>query len=513
MNQLSQYSIGVDIGTTSTKAVIFTDKGEVVGKKAIEYPLYTPEPKIAEQNPDEIVSAVRLAIKTVIQESGIPNESIKLLSFASAMHSLLVVDKEGVPLTASITWADQRSDVYAKRLKETVGQRVYENTGTPIHPMSPLTKLMWLKEERPDIFTQASKFIGIKEYVFYHLLKEYVIDHSVASATGLFNMHTLDWDSEALELAGIKKEQLSRLVPTTEVFSNLNEAVIRDLGIHSSTAVVIGANDGCLANLGVNAIEPGVVAVTIGTSGAIRTVTDKPVTDPKGRIFCYALTDKHWVVGGPVNNGGMILKWLRDELCQEEVARAEKTGENAYDLITENAAQIKPGSNGLLFHPYLSGERAPSWNAHARGSFYGLALHHKREHMMRAVLEGINMNLYMVFLALEELIGVPDKIHATGGFAQSNNWRQMLANIFNQEVHVPQTIESVCLGAAVLGRYAIGDIADFTAVKDMVETKEINEPFSDHVAVYQELMPLYIRLSRLFEQEYDAITEFQEKYK
>lgn len=509
---MSRYSIGVDIGTTSTKAVIFTDEGQVVAHHAIEYPLHSPEPRIAEQNPDELVSAVHLSIKTAIEKSDIQKEDIKVLSFGSAMHSLIAVDKKGNPLTSSITWADQRSEDYAKRLRENNGQSIYEKTGTPIHPMSPLTKIMWLKEEKPEIFHRTRHFIGIKEYVFHRLFNEYVVDYSVASATGLFNIHTLQWDEEALETAGIREEHLSRIVPTTEVFKELSEEKAQELGVLPHTPVVIGANDGCLANLGVNAIDEGVVALTIGTSGAIRTVTDKPVTDPKGRTFCYALTENHWVIGGPVNNGGMILKWLRDELCQEEVLKAKESGENAYDMITEKAVKIKAGSEGLLFHPYLAGERAPSWNANARGSFYGLALHHKRDHMMRAVLEGINMNLYMVFLALEELIGIPDKIHATGGFAQSHNWRQMLSDIFNQEVHVPQTVESSCLGAAVLGRFAIGDIEALSDIKGMVQTEKITKPNVENVEIYKELLPIYIRLSRLFEEEYEAITAFQANY-
>lgn len=510
---MSRYSIGVDIGTTSTKAVIFTDDGQVVTQHAIDYPLHSPEPKIAEQNPDEIVSAVHLSIKTAIEKSELNKDDIKVISFASAMHSLIAVDDKGNPLTASITWADQRSEAYAKELRESNGQSIYEKTGTPIHPMSPLTKIMWLKEEKADVFSKTTKFIGIKEYIFYHLFNEYIIDYSVASATGLFNIYTLDWDEEALKTAGISKEHLSRIVPTTEVFPELDEEIAQELGVSPHTPIVIGANDGCLANLGVNAIDEGVVALTIGTSGAIRTVTDKPKTDPKGRTFCYALTENHWVIGGPVNNGGMVLKWLKDELCQEEVMKAKETDTNAYDIIIEKAAKINAGSEGLLFHPYLSGERAPSWNANARGSFYGLALHHKKDHMMRAVLEGINMNLYMVFLALEELIGIPDKIHATGGFAQSSYWRQMLSDIFNQEVHVPQTIESACLGAAVLGRYAIGDIKDLSDIKHIVNTETINRPDKERVDVYKELLPIYIRLSRLFEEEYEAITDFQEKYK
>lgn len=509
---MSNYAIGVDIGTTSTKAVLFSKSGKSICETSTEYPMHHPEPQAAEQDPDEILKAVMISISKIMHRSIVSEKDIDLISFSAAMHSLVAVDDKGTPLTALITWADQRSEPYSKKLKETNGQSIYEKTGTPIHPMSPLTKLMWLKEEKPEIFKNAYRFIGIKEYVMYHLFDQFVVDYSIASATGLFNMYTLDWDEEALDTAGISKEKLSRLVPTTEVFSGMNKSFAERMGIAADTPVVIGANDGCLANLGVNAIDKGVVAVTIGTSGAIRTVTDKPVTDRKGRIFCYALTENHWVIGGPVNSGGMILRWLRDELCQEEVEEAKRRGRDPYDVMTEKMATVQPGSNGLLFHPYLSGERAPSWNANARGSFYGLAMHHKREHMMRAVLEGINMNLCTVLSALEDLIGKPKKVHATGGFVNSDVWVQMLADVFDREVHIPETGESACLGAVVLGRYAMGEINDLSEVSDIVEMERITEPDPAAAAVYSDLLPIYTRLHDAFEKEYDALAEFAGKY-
>lgn len=510
---METYSIGIDIGTTGTTAVIFADGGEAIQQVSVEYPLLTPEPKIAEQDPDEILAAVILATKSAIKKAKLAKNQIKLLSFSAAMHSLIAIDQEELPLTASITWADQRSEAYARALKETNGLSIYQNTGTPIHSMSPLAKLIWLREEKPEIFQDAKTFIGIKEYIFYQLFGEYIVDYSIASATGLFNIHTLDWDEEALETTQISREQLPKVVPTTEVFRGMNVQIAEELGIVAQTPVVIGANDGCLANLGVNAIEPGVIAMTIGTSGAIRTVTDKPITDPKGRFFCYALTDEHWVVGGPVNNGGIILGWLKDELGREETAEALRSEQNPYDRITEKVATIQPGAEGLLFYPYLTGERAPIWNANAKGSFYGLGLHHTKEHMMRAVLEGINLNLYMVYQTLEKIIGSPDKIHASGGFAQSDIWRQMMADVFNTEIHVSQTIESSALGAVILGRYALGEIDSLEEGAQVIATSDISKPHPEHAQIYQELAPLYNRISQLFEAGYDEITEFQEKYK
>ncbi|MGM0904129.1 MAG: gluconokinase [Bacillota bacterium] len=505
--------IGVDIGTTSTKAVLFTKKGEVVAHHSVGYPLHTPNPSTAEQDPEEIFQAVLNSIDGCMKKSGLPSTDIACVSFSSAMHSVIAVDAEGNPLTNSITWADNRSTKWAEKIKhEWNGHEIYLRTGTPIHPMSPLSKLVWLKNEQSDLFEQTAKFISIKEFVFFKLFGEYVIDHSIASATGLFNIHDLAWDTPALELAGITEEKLSKPVPTTFMLKGLKEEFHRVTGLDANTPFVVGASDGVLSNLGVNAIEPGVVAVTIGTSGAIRTVTDRPVTDPKGRIFCYALTENHWVVGGPVNNGGMIFRWVRDEFAASEVETAKRLGIDPYDVLTRIASGVNPGADGLIFHPYMAGERAPLWDANARGSFFGLGMHHKKEHMIRSVLEGVVYNLYTVLLALEELTGEPKRIQATGGFARSELWRQLMADIFNQEVIVPESYESSCLGAVILGLYALGEIDDLNVVSEMVGATHKHEPNEDHAKIYEELLPIYIRLSRLLQTEYESIAEYQRKH-
>lgn len=347
---------------------------------------------------------------------------------------------------------------------------------------------------------------------FYKLFKEYVIDYSIASATGMFNLKSLKWDEEALRVAGITDDKLSKLVPTTHSLTGLDEELAKEMNVLVSTPFVVGASDGVLSNLGVNAIDPGVVAVTIGTSGAIRAVTNRPVTDPKGRIFCYALTEDHWVIGGPVNNGGMIFRWARDQLGTSEIELAKRLGKDPYEVLTEIAAKVSPGSDGLLFHPYLAGERAPLWNANARGSFFGLGLHHKKEHLIRAVLEGVIYNLYTVLLALKELIGEPKKIQATGGFARSELWRQMMADIFHQDVYVPESFESSCLGAAILGLYSLGEVDTLHVVSEMVGANFHHEPNMESVEKYKDLTPIYIRLSRQLEEEYESIAAYQKKW-
>ncbi|KAF9134683.1 hypothetical protein BGX30_011800 [Mortierella sp. GBA39] len=461
----SNMMIGIDIGTTSTKAVLFEENGKVVAKGSEGYPLLTPTSSIAEQDPDLIFTAVIHSVKQVMDTSGIRPEQVMFVSFSSAMHSVIPVGQDGKPLMNCITWADNRSAKWSEVLKNDMnGHEIYLRTGTPIHPMSPLTKLMWLRHDNPDIFEKTSKFISIKEYVFAKLFNRYVVDHSIASCTGLMNLNKLDWDEEALQVAGITPSQLSELVPTTYRMDGLDKTFAAEMGLDPSTPFIVGASDGVLSNLGVNAIEPGVVAATIGTSGAIRTVVDHPATDPKGRIFCYALTEKLWVIGGPVNNGGQASRYRF---------------------------------------------RAPLWNPDARGSFFGLTMHHRKEHMIRAVLEGVIFNLYTVLLAMEERIGRPAKIHATGGFSRSPLWRQMMADIFDQEVVVPESFESSCLGAVVLGLYAMGKVDSLSVVSGMVGSTHQHTPVKENAQIYHQLLPIFIKISRNLEEEYKAIADFQ----
>lgn len=507
---MKRYIIGIDIGTTSTKSGLFTLDGDMVSKAAIEYPLHSPTPATAEQDPDEILQAVLRTVGQIVMQSQLQPEEILGLAFSSAMHSLIAVANDGSLLTKSITWADNRSAAWADTIKQKYnGHEIYLRTGTPIHPMSPFVKLVWLRHEQPELFQQSAKFISIKEYIFYHLFQQYVIDYSIASATGLFNLNRLQWDDVALEIAGIRADQLSELVPTTHVLQPICSELARLMSILPETPVVIGASDGVLSNLGVGAMTPSVVAATIGTSGAIRAVVDRPVADPQARLFCYALTEKHWVVGGAVNNGGIAMRWLRDEFADAETMVAKRLGKDPYELLMELAETVPPGANGLIFHPYLLGERSPLWDANARGSFFGLTLNHGKAHLVRSVLEGVLFNLLLVLQALQDFTGATQQIQATGGFARSPLWRQMMADIFNQPITIPKQHESSCLGAAVLGLYAFQQIESLTASAEMVGTTHQHQPIAAHAQIYQQIFPVYARLLERFRSEYDAIAQLQ----
>lgn len=505
--------LGIDIGTTSTKVVLFSASGASLDQHTVGYPLLSPQPDVQEQDPEEIYQAVVGSVRTVMQRHPDRLKALIGLSFSTAMHSLIAVDDAGQPLTRSITWADRRSTPWASKIRQGCdAYDLYARTGTPIHPMSPLVKLMWLRNEQPDLFRQAAKFISIKEYVIYRWFAQYVVDYSIANATGLFNMKALDWDEEALALAGVTPAQLSQLVPTTHILSPMISEAADSMGLPAHMPVVIGASDGALGNLGMGAMTPDVVAITVGTSGAVRAMVDRPQTDPKERLFCYALTENHWVIGGATNNGGIILRWVREQLAMAEADTARLLRENPYDILTAIAATIPAGSEGLIFHPYLAGERSPLWNANARGSFFGLGLHHTKAHMIRAVLEGIVYNLHVVLVALQDVVGPASSIQATGGFAHSTLWRQMLADVFNRIVTVPEVHESSCFGAAVLGLYALERIPRLEQVSEMIGENHRHCPIPENVRQYQVMLPLYMQLLESFAPFYKTIARIQSTY-
>jgi gluconokinase len=436
-----KYYLGVDIGTTSAKAVAFSLIGDVLAAFSCPYKMYHPQPSWSEQDPDEVYNAVITCTNKVI--SSLPSYTPAFVAFSSAMHGLFAIDKEGKPLTNCMIWADNRAAEIADRLKSTEwGEYCYHSTGVPVHAMSPLCKIIWLKENEPLIFKKASKFISIKEYIYHKIFGEYIIDTSVASASGLLKTKTLLWDEKILDYLDITSSSLSQIVSTkhTLIYKGLDSNNNNFL-LPSNVPFIIGASDGALANLGSGAIYNSSMAISIGTSGAARIVVDKPETDMKMRTFCYHLKDNLYVLGGPSNNGAVVLEWLKDSLLETTETFAE---------LFQRAAAIPAGSDDLLFLPYVLGERAPIWNSNARGVYFGLNINHTKSHLIRACMEGIIYSMHSIAKILLEKREITE-IHATGGFVHSSLWLQMLADTFNIQVLVSAAVESSALGAVIIG--------------------------------------------------------------
>ena len=432
---MDSFYIGIDIGTTATKAICFDIHGNVIREVSNAYPMYHPKPDWSVQNPQEILQTVINCIAEITK--GIQPEFI---SFSSAMQSIIAIDKTGKPLTDAILWADNRANAIAEKLKNSEkGKLFYQKTGIPIHPFSPMTKIAWFKEFDSDIFSQTYKFISIKEYVWHHLTNEYYTDTSMASGTGLLNIHTVEWDPEILEFLNLKTNQLSTVCEVTH----------QSKGVSDNFLYIMGGGDGALANLGTGAMNKGCIALTIGTSGAVRLPIDKPYLDKQMRTQCYHLMGEQYLVLGAVNNGAIILQWLRETLLKTD---------QSFETLFEEAEKIPAGSNGLLFVPYLLGERAPIWDAAAQGSLLGMQITHTQAHLVRATLEGI---LFGLFQITEILLEDPEKrkhtkVMASGGFGKSELWLQMVADIFQMTVETSQTIEGSAWGAVLIGMKSIG---------------------------------------------------------
>jgi gluconokinase len=484
--------LAVDIGTTATKAVVFDVEGRGRGEAKHGYELSEPHPGWAVQDPGAMLEAVLAAGREAAAAARENGADIQGVSFSSAMHSLLGLDAEDRPLTPSISWADTRASDAAEQLRAgPAALELHRRTGTPVHPMSPLVKLVWLREHDPELFARVHRWIGIKEWVLAHLTGEWAMDHSLASGTGLFDMAELDWSAEALELAGVTRDQLPPLVETTACFS-LTASGAERLGLEPSTPLVAGAGDGPLANLGVGAVRPGVAACSIGTSGALRVVVEDPAVDRLGRVFCYALSAGRWVVGGAINNGGVVLHWAGDALAPD-------LGDEPARELLELAARSPAGAKGLVMLPYLLSERAPHWSAVARGAYVGLTRAHRREHLVRAALEGVCQQLALVLESMRDAGNEIHEIRATGGFARSALWRQMLCDVLGMDIAFPAGSEGSGFGAALLGMEALGLVDTIELAADLVSIKDVAQPDPASAATYAMLRPVFSAL-------YDALS-------
>jgi gluconokinase len=481
------YIITVDIGTTSTKTSAINASGAILTHDSIAYPIISEESEFAEQDPILICNAVKTTIRNVAQKAG---PEVLGVSFSSAMHSLILLDSNNQLLTNSIIWADNRSKNEAERLRNSSeGLNIYLKTGTPIHPMSPLCKIEWFRKNDLEKFKKASKFISIKEYIFFQFFGEFIIDYSIASATGLFNIYDLKWHLDSLDYLGISENQLSKPVPLTHKIVGLSPELGKELKLLSDTPFVVGGSDGCLANLGANSTKKGSAAVTIGTSGAIRMASNHSEADQKQRVFNYLLEEKTFIVGGPTNNGAILLDWFRESFLKGELK--EKDQSDFYDLIENEVSKIAPGADGLIFLPYLMGERAPIWDAHSKGVFFGISMKHQQIHFLRAIMEGIIFAVYSVGKTLEELVGEIEVINAGGGFAKSKLWVQMLADVFGKKVIINNSLESSSLGAAMIGFKAIGIYDDIEHLQASIQVVDEFHPNHENHLKYKKAFQIF----------------------
>jgi gluconokinase len=492
---MEQYVIGVDIGTGSAKAVAVKYDGKPFAASQIYYKTNSPQPGYYEQDPEIIWNAfIKCINEIIVLVKQVPFS----VSISSAMHSLLVINTKNFPVTPLITWEDTRSEKIAEALKKSgKGKSIYTSTGTPVHSMSPLCKIKWLKENQKGIFKNAFKFISIKEFIWYRLFNTYEIDYSIASATGLFNIEKLEWNKPSLHFCGIKSSQLSKPVATNFIRKNINNSIAAALNIPADTSFCIGASDGCLANLGSNSIKAGVAALTIGTSGAIRIASDKAVVNYAAMIFNYILDDTHFISGGPVNNGGNVVKWLFSIFLKND-----NPSDDDFAELFKTIETIKPGCEGLLFLPYLYGERAPVWDGAASGVFIGIRSFHTNSHFLRAALEGICFSLKTILEKIEVSATPINQLNVSGGFVHSKVWMQILSDVTGKKLCLVQSEDASSVGAALLGMKALKIINDYNLSNNHIDVtiKPDHKNYTSYKNYYKVFKNIYRPLKKSMQQ-------------
>ena len=505
------YLLGIDIGTTGARALLVSEKGVVVAGATEEYPLYTPEPMWAEQDPLDWWRATLDAVRRVLGTPGVKPDEIKGIGLTGQMHGVVLLDEKNEVLRPSLIWCDQRSQAQCDWITERVGaERLIELTCNPALTGFSAPKLLWVRDHEPAIFEQAKKFLLPKDYIRFKLTGEFASEVSDASGTSLFDVRQRKWSDEVLHDLELDRSLLPDVYESVVVSGRVSRETARLLGLPENTPVVGGGGDQAAGAVGNGVVEPGIVSSTIGSSGVVFAFTEQPRLDPKGRMqsFCHAVPGK-WHVMGVTQGAGLSLRWFRDQCGGAEILVGSYAGVDPYELLIKEAARAEPGCEGLLFLPYLMGERAPHLDPNAKGVFFGLTGRHIRAHMIRAIMEGVAFSLRDSLEIIQQEMEIPvTQVRASGGGARSELWRQIQADIFGTEIVTINSSEGPAYGAALLAAVGAGfyDTVE-DACRNAIRIVERVEPLADNVALYADYYGIYRDLYPALKSSFDRVTE------
>ena len=503
------YLLGVDIGTSGTKTVLFNELGATLASALSEYPLYQPKAGWAEQRPEDWWDAVKSSISEVISKSGIDSSEIAGIGLSGQMHGLVMLDKNGNVLRKSIIWCDQRTAAECEQMNSLVGkERLIEITANPAMTGFTASKLLWVKNNEPEIYEKCAHVLLPKDYIRYMLTGEFAAEVSDGSGMQLMNVAKRTWSSELISDLGLDIGMLAPLYESVEVTGKVTAEVAAVTGLKAGTPVVGGAGDQAAGGVGNGIVTPGAVSATIGTSGVVFAHTENMTVDPLGRVhtLCHAVPGC-WHIMGVTQAAGLSLKWFRDNFCSPEMTTAELMGVDPYVLMDKQAERVGAGCDGLFYLPYLMGERTPHLDPNARGAFIGLSARHTRSDMLRAVMEGVG---YSMKDCLEIIRGmdVPVKeIRASGGGGKSPLWRQMLADMFARPVVTTASSEGPALGVAILAGAGTGVYSSVEEGCEIcVKKKTTQKHNKENAAIYRKSYPVYKKLYKSLKGDFAKIS-------
>lgn len=493
-----KYIVAHDLGTSGNKATLFTTDGKLVKSKTYSYDTHFFNGNWAEQNPLDWWKAVCKSTKELLKD--VNADEVKAVSFSGQMMGCVCVDSEGTVLRDAIIWADQRSVKEAEELKSKIDmEEFYHITGHRISPSYSIEKLMWIKNNEPEVFNKTYKMLQAKDYIVYRLTGNFATDYSDASGTNAFDLNDFKWSDKILAAANINKNLLPKACPSTEIMGEINKEVSEECGLPVGTKVVIGGGDGMCASVGAGSVKEGVVYNYLGSSSWIALTTKKPIYDKQMRTFNWA----HIVPGyispcGTMQAAGNSFSWIKQTIGDYEKLMAEKDDLDVYELINSEIEKSKIGANNLLFLPYILGERSPRWNENAKGAFIGLKMEHSKKDMYRAVIEGIFYNLSIILDIFKEHIKI-DEINVIGGLAQGSVQRQIMADIYDVSINKLNYLEeATSMGAAVTAGVAIGELKGFEEIDKFIAKEDVISPNKENQLVYD-------KLKKLFNESYEAL--------
>ena len=501
---MSGHIIGVDIGTSGSRAVLCDEQGSILGVATSSHRTVFSRPGWAEQDPMDVYHSVVKVIAEVVRLSNVRPRDVATIALSSVFHSLILLDAHGTPLTNCIVWLDTRSTPDAEEMFESA-RHLYLNTGCPANSSYPSSKLAWFRRTMPGLFSKIARVASIKDFVVHKLTGEYVVDECVAGGSGLLNVHKLQWDDAILDHLDVQHAWLSPIVPVTTTLALCND-VRTELGLATTTKLVVGAGDGMLASVGSGASLEGALAIMMGTSGACRIMTAEPKLDNPNyqRTWSYPFGGGIWATGTSVNNCGSAHEWIIDTLFSEEKTVGRYMPGGIYDILRTYMSSTEPGAQGLTFLPWLLSERGPYWHSDATGAFIGLKRQHSKPDMYRAVVEGIIYLVATLVDIVEEVAGPAREVRATGGLTNSEAWVTILASIMGRDVLLPEAREAVAFGACLLAMVAMHALPDIAATRRLSRVSKICKPSTSSteayrqgkeafMCYYKQLKPLYTK--------------------
>jgi xylulokinase len=504
---MTTYLLGIDVGTTGSKALLIDDAGEVKASATTEYPLFTPHPLWAEQNPADWWAATATSIRRVLERANARADQVAGVGLTGQMHGLVLLDDHGDVLRPCIMWNDQRTGAQCAEITRRLGpQEVLRLTGNPVLPGFTAPKIVWVREHEPQVYGRIAKVLLPKDYVRYRLTGGFFSEVSDASGTSLFDVSRRCWSEEMLRALDIPRAWLPEVTESPVVSAHVSARASAETGLLAGTPVVGGGGDQAAQAVGTGIVTEGIVSVTIGTSGVVFAASNTYRMEPEGRLhaFCHAVPGMWHLMGVMLSAGGSF-RWYRDALGEPERAQAAATGRDPYELLTEAAATAPPGCEGLIFLPYLSGERTPHPDPLARGVFFGLTLRHGKPHLTRAVLEGVSYGLRDSLELMRDLGLHIEQVRASGGGARSPLWRQILADIFATEIATVNTLEGAAYGAALLAGVGAGVYADVPAACAAMVSLTGRIAPGPAAPVYARLYPRYRALYPALAGEFAAL--------